>query len=181
MAPASGPPGSRTPIPWLQAKCPPIERAARKVAGTLRRAVRQLRRMDCAVARRIPSDSRRRTARRSVPATFFVSDRGRNRTHKITRLRAPTEGWSLAALPICVPGRNALPQCVFKLQAPVSNRAHRPHESRLGACQTCNRVTKGRVELPCPCRARRSERRVSADSTTSPQAARTGVEPVSRD
>ena len=37
-----------------------------------------------------------------------------------------------------------------KLQAPVSNRAHRPYGSQLGTCQACNRVTKGRVELPCP-------------------------------
>jgi hypothetical protein len=75
-----------------------------------------------------------------------------------------------------------------KLQAPVSNRAHRPYGSQLGTCQACNRVTKGRVELPRPFRARRSERRASTYSATSPsQAARTtlravpGVEPVSRE
>ena len=70
----------------------------------------------------------------------------------------------------------------IKLQAPVSNRAHRPYGSQLGTCQACNRVTKGRVELPRPQGARRSERRASTYSATSPsQAARTGVEPVSRE
>jgi hypothetical protein len=74
------------------------------------------------------------------------------------------------------------PQPLPKLQAPVSNRAHRPYGSQLGTCQACNGVTKGRVELPCPFRARRSERRASTYSATSPsQAARTGVEPVSRE
>jgi hypothetical protein len=39
-------------------------------------------------------------------------------------------------------------------------------------------VTKGRVELPCP-KARRSERRVSAGSTTWPMSvARMGIEPI---
>jgi hypothetical protein len=53
-----------------------------------------------------------------------------------------------------------------ELQAPVSNRAHRPYDDQLGTCRACNRVTKGRVELPRPQGARRSERRVSTGSTT---------------
>ncbi len=83
-------------------------------------------------------------------------------------------------------------QSSINLQVPVSIRAFRPYESQSGACPTCTatgglfelplvpvltllhgfidsckvEVTKGRVELPSPQGARRSERRVSASCTT---------------
>ena len=62
----------------------------------------------------------------------IASDRGRSRTCNITRLST----WSLCQFAYSA----------AKLQAPVSSRAHRPHEGRLGACQACNRV---RVALHC--------------------------------
>ena len=70
----------------------------------------------------------------------------------------------VAAMPICVPGQWRVreshpavqayespvePAPTRELQAPVSNRAHRPYESQLGTCRACNvSVTTGRVELP---------------------------------
>ncbi len=68
---------------------------------------------------------------------------------------------------------------MFKLQAPVSNRAVRPHGSQLGTCRACNlKVTKGRLELPSLA-ARRSERRASTSCATwSCAAARTNLQSV---
>jgi hypothetical protein len=60
----------------------------------------------------------------------------------------------------------------FQLQVPVSNRADRPYESQLGACPPA--MTRGRFELPGPRGARRSERRVSASSTTRSQRVESG-------
>jgi hypothetical protein len=54
----------------------------------------------------------------------------------------------------------------IKLQAPVSSRAHRPHEGQLGTCQACI-SDEGESRTPTPQWARHSECRVSTSFTTS--------------
>ena len=97
---------------------------------------------------------------------------------------------------------------LHQLQIPVSNRAHRPYESQLGTCRICIirleccrlklisfrslkpvasslkplQVAKARIELACPAgHDVLSVARIPNSATWSFSAARTGVEPVSRD
>lgn len=81
----------------------------------------------------------------------YLSGQGGSRTHRITRLST----WSLclfAYLAMEAAGPRPKPEDgpLVELQAPVSIRASRPYESRPGTCPACKKVTKGRVELPCP-------------------------------
>lgn len=109
-----------------------------------------------------------------------VSDRGRSRTCKITRLS--TSPLCLFAYPVIkwrVRGSHPASEAYetsLSTGPPAARSSCRPRyragrtglmKASWAPAKPAFQVTKGRVELPRPCRARRSERRVSADSTTS--------------
>ena len=180
----SGPPGSRTPITWVQTKRPPIERAAHVSKRTPLLQNDPGWNRTIALLGVIQASSPLDHGIMSVTEAGVEPAKSRgSRPRRFACLR--TRPWrvrvSIPAVQAHEARLGAGPPAI-KLQAPVSSRAHRPYGSQLGTCEACNRVTKGRVELPRPQGARRSERRASTYSATSPsQAARTGVEPVSRE
>ena len=118
----SGPPGSRTPISWLQARCRPVGPAAH--IDLLQRSVRDsnpafLRTEEVCrqkhlqtVLQNDPGWSRTIAllvvTQASLPLDhWIVSDRSESRTHRITRLSGTAVLHGRVALPVCVPGHVA--------------------------------------------------------------------------
>ncbi len=120
----SGPPGSRTPITWVQTKRPPIERAAlclRGPSGTRTRssALPRRRAASTPTDRHFSDPGWNRTitflavTQASSPLDHGIvsSDRGRSRTCKITRLSTSSLclfAYSAVAGPGVAPGRRGL-------------------------------------------------------------------------